>query len=152
MGEAKARGDFVERRDQRLNEMVESAEILCAFRIDDTGNLRMETLARDEPPDQDSPAVGFVAYLNANWKQLAGEALALMSSVKGAEIAGRSDIGSDTIILPNGRAANEERDPVILGPSGGVISSADDDGPRIELPASVAQQDPDPVVSGGGGD
>jgi hypothetical protein len=141
MGEAKARGSYEERRDARLNEMVERAEIICCFRVDEGGQLRMETLARDEPVDETSAAIGFVEYLHANWKQLAGEALALKSTARGAAHAGRQDVAEGVIVLPGGRPANEERDPVILGANGGVISTGQDAGPKIELPASAAARE-----------
>lgn len=141
MGEAKARGTYEERRDARLNEMVESAEILIALRVDDAGQLHMETLARDYQVDESSAAVGFAEYLLANWRQLAGEALALKSSAQAATLAGRGDTGESVILLPGGKPANEERAPVILDPRGGVISTSEDAGPRIELPASVAERE-----------
>lgn len=139
MGEAAARGTYEERRNARLNEMVEQAEVLLTLRIDDTGKLALSTLARDNPVDESSPAIGFAEYLLANWKQLAGEALALKSTA----LAGgdRDDLRSGLVVLPNGQPAAEERDPVILGARGEVISTDQDSGPRIELPASVAERE-----------
>lgn len=139
MGEAAARGTYEERRDARLGEMVEQAEILLTLRVDDNGQLVLSTLARDNPVDENSPAVGFIEYLLANWQQLAGEALALKSTALAG--GGRDDLRSGIIELPNGQPAATERAPVILGPNGGVITSEQDDGSRIELPASVAERE-----------
>lgn len=141
MGEANNRGSYEDRRNARLDQMVETAEIICTFRVDERGELRMETLARDEPVDETSPAIGFVEFLHANWKDLAGQALALKTSALAAKEAGRTDTGGGTILLANGQAANDApRDPVLLGPTGRVISCGQD-GPRVELPASVATRE-----------
>lgn len=139
MGEAASRGTYEERRDARLNEMVDQAEILLAIRVDDNGQLVLSSLARDNPVDESSPAVGFAEYLLANWRQLAGEALALKSTAVAGD--GRDDLCSGVIELPNGlaAAAAHERPPVIFGAHGGVISS--EQGVRVELPASVAQRE-----------
>lgn len=137
MGQANARGDYEDRRNARLNEMVEQAEVILTLRVDEAGKLVLSSLARDNPVDESSPAIGFAEYLLANWRQLAGEALALKST---ALAGGDHDALSAGIVrLPNGQPANEERAPVILGANGGVITSGQD-GPRIELPASVAEQ------------
>jgi hypothetical protein len=139
MGEAKARGSYEERRDQRLNEMVESAEVLIALRVDEAGKLVLSSLARDNPVDESSPAIGFAEFLLANWPELAGQAMALKTTA----LAGgdREDIRAGVIELPNGLPAGEECDPVILGANGRVISS-ENGGPRVELPASVAANEP----------
>jgi hypothetical protein len=137
MGEASKRGTYEERRDARLAEMVESAEVILALRVDEAGKLVLSSLARDNPVDEASPAVGFAEFLLANWRQLAGEALALKSTALAA--GDRPDAKEGVVLLPS--AARDDRPPVILGADGGVISTEQDLTPRIELPASVAARE-----------
>lgn len=81
MGQANNRGTAAERREQSLERELDTAECLM-FLSGEDGNLRVAFLPRDEQPNVDSPAMVFAAYINANWEQLAGEAMALHASYK----------------------------------------------------------------------
>lgn len=142
MGEAKARAaTFEERRDLRLNEMVEQAEVMLTLRVDDKKKVVLSMLSRDDPPEQTSAAVAVAAFLSANWDALVGQALALHSVAMSGQAAAHPDLnGGITVLDARGMPASNEdgKQVFILGAGGGFISSQDK--PSIELPASVAGQ------------
>lgn len=124
MGQASARGNHAERREQSLDRQLDEAEILV-FLKGDNGKLTMSMLNRDDPPNQDSPAVIFAAYLSANWEQLAGEAMALYTSHSAATrgelpMEGQVLAAAPTrsLVTPQGDIARVDEAPKLLGPDG----------------------------------
>lgn len=77
MGEAANRGTYEERVQQaQIHDAVDKAEILIALHAENDV-VHASFMPRDAEPDQDSLAMVTAAYINANWKQIAGEAMAL---------------------------------------------------------------------------
>ena len=122
MGEAKNRGTHEERREQALERRLETSEVIFFFDAND-GKLNFGTLTRDDPPNQDSPAVIFAAYIHANFERLAGEAIALHDSHEAAQRGqlpmGNVIVGAPkrSIVTPAGDIASEEA-PALVGPDG----------------------------------
>lgn len=113
MGEANSRGTFEERRNQSLERQLEQSEVIVFLKAEE-GKLNISTLTRDEQPNQDSPAVIFAAFLNANFRELAGQAMALAMSHAMAE----------TGELPHaGTVIQESAKPQILDAGGKVARS-----------------------------
>ena len=73
MGQAKARGTRNERIEQSIRGSEDDdAEIIIFLKATDA-QLNVQIAARDETPNQDSPAVILASYLSANMDQLIAE-------------------------------------------------------------------------------
>ena len=123
MGEANNRGDHAERLEQAIERHLDEAEVLIMLKADD-GKLEVSMLPRDEDPNQDSPAVIFAAFINANFKELAGQAMALYMSHAAAERGELPMEGSGQIVEAPKRSVVDQAGqiagagPVLLGPDG----------------------------------
>ena len=124
MGEANNRGTFEERREQSLEWQLDEAECLVFLKSVD-GKLSIGFLPRDETPNTDSPAMIFAAYLGNNFKELAGEALALSISHQAvlegeAPASGTvlSSIATRSLVDAQGNIARADEAPRIILPGG----------------------------------
>jgi hypothetical protein len=126
MGEANNRGNHSERREQSLERELDTAECLM-FLSGEGGKLRVAFLPRDEQPNVDSPAMVFAAYINANWEQLAGEAMALHASYKmGIAPSGIVKQNPQRSIVDSGGNLLRSTDDVALVVPGGYDASQQD--------------------------
>ena len=124
MGEANNRGTFEERREQSLERQLDEAECIVFLKSVD-GKLSIGFLPRDETPRPDSPAMIFAAYLSNNFKELAGEALALSISHQAvlegeAPASGTvlSSIATRSLVDAQGNIARADEAPRIILPGG----------------------------------
>lgn len=123
MGEANNRGDHAERREQAIERHLEEAEVIIMLKATD-GRLEVSMLPRDEEPNQDSPAVIFAAFINANFEQLAGQAMSLYMSHAAAERGELPMEGSGQIVEAPKRSVVDQAGqiagdaPVLLGSDG----------------------------------
>lgn len=120
MGESRSKGNtHEERRAHALDTRLEDAEVVVMLSRKD-GKLTMSMIARDDPPDAQSSAVKFAAFLSANFTQLAGEAMALSNAHQASEEGETdapqqgvhlidSDTAKGTILGADGRVINSER-------------------------------------------
>jgi hypothetical protein len=122
MGEAKARGTAEERREQSINRELDTAECVIFLKATD-GKLNIGFLPRDEEPNQDSPAMIFAAYVNANFTQLAGEAMAMYESatqgLPGDGSVMLAEAPKRSIVDAVGNIASDA--PALVGPDGGPL-------------------------------
>jgi hypothetical protein len=62
----------------QMAKMINEADVLIALKADDeTGRLNVTILPRDAVVNQHNAAVIFASFVNANFKQLAGQAIAM---------------------------------------------------------------------------
>ena len=126
MGEANNRGTFEERREQSLERQLDEAECIVFLKSVD-GKLSIGFLPRDETPNTDSPAMIFAAYLGNNFKELAGEAMALSISHQ-AVLEGEAPA--------NGQVLATKPERSLLDAQGNIARA--EEAPRIILPGSTA--------------
>lgn len=121
MGEANTRGTAQERREQSLERQLDEAECLVFLSVKD-GKLHAGFLPRDENPDQDSPAMIFAAFLSENFKNLAGQAIALHDQYKSErDPAVITDVPRRSVLGPDGNIARSGEDVEIVVPEGRVL-------------------------------
>lgn len=124
MGEANQRGTPEERREQAMERMLDSAEVLIALSADEQG-VSMQVLPRDEQPDQDSPAVILAGFINANLGNLMQTAFAAKEQHEQNQGAGQQNPqfiktpGVRSITTPEGGLA--KAGPKLLGPDGKLL-------------------------------
>lgn len=121
MGEANQRGTFEERRAEAQERELDNAECLI-FLSAENGKLNIRMLPRDETPNQDSPAMIFAAYINANFSQLAGEAMALYEShAAGLPRAGVIAEAPKRSVQDYGGNIADGDKPRLMGPDGSPL-------------------------------
>lgn len=118
MGEANTRGTHQERREQSLERQLDDAECLVFLSVKD-GKLHAGFLPRDESPNQDSPAMIFAAFLSENFKNLAGQAVALHEQHKAErDPAVITDVPRRSVLGPDGNIARGGDDVQVVVPEG----------------------------------
>lgn len=121
MGQANTRGNHQERREQSLERQLDEAECLVFLSVKD-GTLHAGFLPRDENPDQDSPAMIFAAFMSANFKNLAGQAIALHDQHKSErDPKVITEAPARSILTTDGNIARAGDDVQIVVPDGGML-------------------------------
>ena len=106
MGQAKARGTKEQREAQaKAHQDAEDAEVFVFFKHAQ-GQLNVQFIARDEEPDQSSPAVILASYLQSNLDQLVKESLVAYKQ-----------------FMEQSKEEKEEEKPLrLLNPNGGWVN------------------------------